>query len=76
MDHLFEQLMMHSNQLASAVEPFTSSHVNARTVPVENIGYFDSKVFSQQHAEVWEESRNVRRRFCFWAWGLLCVRCS
>jgi hypothetical protein len=32
---------------------------NARTVPAENNGYFDSKVLSRQHAEVWEESGKV-----------------
>jgi hypothetical protein len=32
---------------------------NARTVPAENNGYFDSKVLSRQHAEVWEEGGKV-----------------
>jgi hypothetical protein len=32
---------------------------NARTVPAENNGYFDSKVLSRQHAEVWEENGKV-----------------
>jgi pSer/pThr/pTyr-binding forkhead associated (FHA) protein len=32
---------------------------NAKTVPAERNGYFDSKVLSRQHAEVWEESGKV-----------------
>ncbi|KIM79867.1 hypothetical protein PILCRDRAFT_823052 [Piloderma croceum F 1598] len=32
---------------------------NARTVPAENNGYFDSKVLSRQHAEVWEENAKI-----------------
>jgi hypothetical protein len=32
---------------------------NARTVPAENNGYFDSKVLSRQHAEVWEEGGKI-----------------
>ncbi|KAF7972296.1 hypothetical protein HWV62_18462 [Athelia sp. TMB] len=32
---------------------------NARTVPAENNGYFDSKVLSRQHAEVWEENNKI-----------------
>jgi hypothetical protein len=32
---------------------------NARTVPAENNGYFDSKVLSRQHAKVWEEGGKV-----------------
>lgn len=32
---------------------------NARTVPAEGNGYFDSKVLSRQHAEVWEEGGKV-----------------
>ena len=35
---------------------------NAKTVPAERNGYFDSKVLSRQHAEVWEESGKVRPR--------------
>lgn len=33
---------------------------NAKTVPAERNGYFDSKVLSRQHAEVWEENSKVR----------------
>lgn len=33
---------------------------NAKTVPLERNGYFDSKVLSRQHAEVWEDSGKVR----------------
>ena len=33
---------------------------NAKTVPGERNGYFDSKVLSRQHAEVWEENGKVR----------------
>ncbi|GBE87730.1 predicted protein [Sparassis crispa] len=32
---------------------------NAKTVPAERNGYFDSKVLSRQHAEVWEESGKI-----------------
>lgn len=35
---------------------------NAKTVPGERNGYFDSKVLSRQHAEVWEEGSKVS--FC------------
>ena len=34
---------------------------NAKTVPGERNGYFDSKVLSRQHAEVWEENGKVCR---------------
>lgn len=33
---------------------------NAKTVPGERNGYFDSKVLSRQHAEIWEEAGKVR----------------
>ena len=33
---------------------------NAKTVPQERNGYFDSKVLSRQHAEVWEDNGKVR----------------
>ena len=36
---------------------------NAKTVPAERNGYFDSKVLSRQHAEVWEENGKVRSLF-------------
>jgi hypothetical protein len=32
---------------------------NARTVPAEGNGYFDSKALSRHHAEVWEEGGKV-----------------
>lgn len=32
---------------------------NNKTVPGERNGYFDSKVLSRQHAEVWEENSKV-----------------
>ena len=32
---------------------------NAKTAPGERNGYFDSKVLSRQHAEVWEEAGKV-----------------
>jgi hypothetical protein len=32
---------------------------NAKTVPAERNGYFDSKVLSRQHAEIWEESGKI-----------------
>ncbi|KZP08408.1 hypothetical protein FIBSPDRAFT_761441 [Athelia psychrophila] len=37
----------------------TGRQTNARTVPAENNGYFDSKVLSRQHAEVWEENNKI-----------------
>jgi len=33
---------------------------NAKTVPAERNGYFDSKVLSRQHAEIWEDGGKVR----------------
>jgi hypothetical protein len=33
---------------------------NAKTAPGERNGFFDSKVLSRQHAEVWEDSGKVR----------------
>ncbi|KAG1733376.1 uncharacterized protein EDB91DRAFT_643069 [Suillus paluster] len=32
---------------------------NAKTVPAERNGYFDSKVLSRQHAEIWEDSGKI-----------------
>ncbi|KIK89944.1 hypothetical protein PAXRUDRAFT_831735 [Paxillus rubicundulus Ve08.2h10] len=32
---------------------------NAKTVPAERNGYFDSKVLSRQHAEIWEENGKI-----------------
>ncbi|KAF7430144.1 hypothetical protein PC9H_005844 [Pleurotus ostreatus] len=32
---------------------------NAKTVPGERNGYFDSKVLSRQHAEIWEETGKI-----------------
>ncbi|EGO28959.1 hypothetical protein SERLADRAFT_456237, partial [Serpula lacrymans var. lacrymans S7.9] len=32
---------------------------NAKTVPAERNGYFDSKVLSRQHAEIWEEDGKI-----------------
>lgn len=32
---------------------------NAKTVPGDRNGYFDSKVLSRQHAEVWEEGGKI-----------------
>lgn len=32
---------------------------NAKTAPAERNGFFDSKVLSRQHAEVWEENNKV-----------------
>ena len=32
---------------------------NAKTAPGERNGYFDSKVLSRQHAEVWEDNNKV-----------------
>lgn len=32
---------------------------NQKTVPGQTNGYFDSKVLSRQHAEVWEEGGKV-----------------
>ena len=38
---------------------------NAKTAPGERNGFFDSKVLSRQHAEVWEESGKVRPSSAF-----------
>lgn len=35
---------------------------NAKSVPGERNGYFDSKVLSRTHAEVWQENGKVRSR--------------
>lgn len=35
---------------------------NTKTLPGERNGYFDSRVLSRQHAEVWEEGNKVRPR--------------
>lgn len=45
---------------------------NAKTVPAERNGYFDSKVLSRQHAEVWEENGKVslRGRNLNWGFGI------
>lgn len=32
---------------------------NAKTVPAERNGYFDSKVLSRQHAEIWEDGGKI-----------------
>ena len=36
---------------------------NAKTVPTERNGYFDSKALSRQHAEVWEQDGTVISNF-------------
>ena len=36
---------------------------NTKTVPAERNGYFDSKVLSRQHAEVWEQDGKVSSNF-------------
>ncbi|KAK4696397.1 hypothetical protein P7C70_g8387, partial [Phenoliferia sp. Uapishka_3] len=36
---------------------------NAKTIPNGSNGYFDSKVLSRAHAEVWSEEGKVRRKF-------------
>ena len=46
--------------LASNQRVKIGRQTNAKTVPAERNGYFDSKVLSRQHAEVWEESGKVR----------------
>lgn len=47
--------------LASNQRVKIGRQTNAKTVPQERNGYFDSKVLSRQHAEVWEDSGKVRR---------------
>ncbi|KAH7907215.1 SMAD/FHA domain-containing protein [Hygrophoropsis aurantiaca] len=32
---------------------------NAKTVPTERNGYFDSNILSRQHAEIWEEGGKI-----------------
>jgi len=38
---------------------------NPKTAPAEKNGFFDSKVLSRQHAEVWEEAHKVVLFFAF-----------
>ena len=38
---------------------------NARTIPAENNGFFESKVFGRRHAEFWEVNQKVRCYFSF-----------
>lgn len=45
--------------LAGGLRVKVGRQTNAKTVPGEKNGYFDSKVLSRQHAEVWEESGKV-----------------
>jgi len=46
--------------LAGGIRVKIGRQTNAKTVPGEKNGYFDSKVLSRQHAEVWEEGGKVR----------------
>ena len=52
----------------------TSAHTkigrqtSSKTAPGERNGFFDSKVLSRQHAEVWEEGGKVR------LFGLISIR--
>ncbi|CAE6442915.1 unnamed protein product [Rhizoctonia solani] len=45
--------------LAGGVRMKIGRQTNAKTVPGERNGYFDSKVLSRQHAEVWEENGKI-----------------
>ncbi|TFK47669.1 hypothetical protein OE88DRAFT_1636459 [Heliocybe sulcata] len=45
--------------LANAQRVKIGRQTNAKTVPAERNGYFDSKVLSRQHAEVWEEGGKI-----------------
>ncbi|EKM56851.1 uncharacterized protein PHACADRAFT_254197 [Phanerochaete carnosa HHB-10118-sp] len=45
--------------LASNQRVKIGRQTNAKTVPAERNGYFDSKVLSRQHAEVWEENAKI-----------------
>jgi hypothetical protein len=45
--------------LAGGVRVKIGRQTNAKTVPGERNGFFDSKVLSRQHAEVWEEGGKV-----------------
>jgi hypothetical protein len=45
--------------LANGVRVKIGRQTNAKTSPGERNGYFDSKVLSRQHAEVWEEGGKV-----------------
>ncbi|KAB5592829.1 cell cycle arrest in response to pheromone-like protein [Ceratobasidium theobromae] len=53
--------------LGGGVRVKIGRQTNAKTVPGERNGYFDSKVLSRQHAEVWEEGGKVRFSFFFLA---------
>ncbi|KAL5632706.1 hypothetical protein ACGC1H_005604 [Rhizoctonia solani] len=45
--------------LGGGVRVKIGRQTNAKTVPGERNGYFDSKVLSRQHAEVWEENGKI-----------------
>ncbi|KAG8730032.1 hypothetical protein FRC12_020551, partial [Ceratobasidium sp. 428] len=45
--------------LAGGVRVKIGRQTNAKTVPGERNGFFDSKVLSRQHAEVWEEGGKI-----------------
>ena len=43
---------------------------SSKTAPGERNGFFDSKVLSRQHAEVWEENGKVRFQLGWFFWGV------
>ena len=49
-----KHISLFSNQRAKI-----GRQTSAKTVPLERNGYFDSKVLSRAHAEVWEENGKV-----------------
>jgi hypothetical protein len=57
--------LLNANSFVKHITPTSDQRVkigrqtNARTVPAQNNAYFDSKVLSRQHAEVWEENAKV-----------------
>jgi len=46
--------------LAGAQRVKIGRQTNPKTAPAEKNGFFDSKVLSRQHAEVWEDAHKVR----------------
>jgi pSer/pThr/pTyr-binding forkhead associated (FHA) protein len=46
----------------------------AHTIPAENNSYFDDKVLSRQHTEIWEENTKVHCCYAFYKVGCIHIR--
>ena len=46
--------------LANNIRVKIGRHTNSKTVPSEHNGYFDNRVLSRRHSEIWEEGGKVR----------------